>query len=62
MTLIVVLFRRRLVNKPHVYRVIYRISEKQKRAETLHLRPGARRNFKVSALCEPLARLEALPR
>jgi toxin ParE1/3/4 len=37
-------------NKPHVYRVIYRVLEKQKRVEVLHIRHGARRNPKVSDL------------
>ena len=31
--------------KPHVYRVIYRVLEKQKRVEVLHIRHGARRRF-----------------
>lgn len=30
-------------NKPHVYRVIYRVLEKQKQVEVLHIRHGARR-------------------
>ena len=34
-------------NKPHVYRAIYRISEKEMRVEVLHIRHGARRRFKV---------------
>jgi plasmid stabilization system protein ParE len=29
-------------NKPHIYRVIYRILERQKRVEILHIRHGAR--------------------
>jgi toxin ParE1/3/4 len=32
-------------NKPHVYRVIYRVMERQKRVEILHIRHGARRRF-----------------
>ena len=32
-------------NKPHVYRVIYRVLEKQRRVEVLHIRHGARRRF-----------------
>ena len=28
-------------NKPHVYRVIYRVSEKSKRVDILHIRHGA---------------------
>jgi toxin ParE1/3/4 len=31
--------------KPHIYRVIYRILEKQKQVEVLHIRHGARREF-----------------
>jgi toxin ParE1/3/4 len=31
--------------KPHVYRVIYRINEPEKRVEVLHIRHGARREF-----------------
>jgi toxin ParE1/3/4 len=30
-------------NKPDVYRVMYRIMEKQKRVDVLHIRHGARR-------------------
>jgi len=33
--------------KPHVYRVIYRIQEKEKRIQVLHIRHGARLEFKV---------------
>lgn len=33
-------------DKPHVYRVIYRVLEKQKQVEVLHIRHGARRRFK----------------
>jgi plasmid stabilization system protein ParE len=32
-------------NKPIVYRVIYRVLEKQKQVEVLHIRHGARRGF-----------------
>jgi toxin ParE1/3/4 len=32
-------------NKPHVYRVIYRVVERQKRVEVLHIRHGAQRRF-----------------
>ena len=35
-------------NKPHTYRVIYRVLEKQKRVEVLHIRHRARRRFKGS--------------
>ena len=31
--------------KPHVYRVIYRVLEKQKLVEVVHIRHGARRKF-----------------
>jgi plasmid stabilization system protein ParE len=37
-------------HKPHVYRVIYRILEKQKQVEVLHVRHGARREFISSEL------------
>ena len=33
-------------NKPHIYRVIFRILEKSKQVEVLHIRRGARRRFK----------------
>jgi len=32
-------------HKPHVYRIIYRVVEKTKRVEVLHIRHGARRGF-----------------
>jgi toxin ParE1/3/4 len=35
-------------NKPHIYRAIYRVMEKQKQVEVLHIRHGARRRFKGS--------------
>jgi toxin ParE1/3/4 len=35
-------------NKPHIYRVIYRVLEKQKEVEVLHIRHGARRKLKPS--------------
>jgi toxin ParE1/3/4 len=35
-------------NKPHLYRVIYRILEGRKRVEILHIRHGARRKFRRS--------------
>jgi toxin ParE1/3/4 len=37
-------------DKPHVYRVIYRVVERKKRVEILHIRHGARRKFKKSEL------------
>jgi plasmid stabilization system protein ParE len=33
-------------NKPHIYRAIYRVLEKQQQVEVLHIRHGARRAFK----------------
>ena len=33
-------------NKPHIYRAIYRVIEKQKQVEVMHIRHGARRRFK----------------
>jgi len=33
--------------KPNVYRVIYRVLERSKRVEVLHIRHGARRRFKA---------------
>ena len=35
-------------NKPHIYRVIYRVLEKQKQVEVLHIRHGARRRLNES--------------
>lgn len=32
-------------NKPHIYRVIYRITEKHNRVDVLHIRHGARQAF-----------------
>jgi len=37
-------------NRPHIYRVIYRVVEKRRRVEVLHIRHGARRRFKRSDL------------
>jgi plasmid stabilization system protein ParE len=31
--------------KPHIYRVIYRVLEKEKRVDVLHIRHGARQEF-----------------
>ena len=36
--------------KPHVYRVIYRVLERQKQVEVLHIRHGARRKPKATDL------------
>ena len=36
--------------KPHVYRVIYRVFERQKRVKVLHIRHGARQDFSESNL------------
>jgi plasmid stabilization system protein ParE len=33
-------------HKPHIYRVIFRILEKQKQVEVLHIRHGERRGLK----------------
>jgi toxin ParE1/3/4 len=32
--------------KPHIYRVIYRVIERQKQVDVLHVRHGARQEFK----------------
>jgi toxin ParE1/3/4 len=37
-------------NKPHIYRVIFRVLEKQKQVEVLHIRHGARQKLKSSDL------------
>ncbi|HTB13745.1 MAG TPA: type II toxin-antitoxin system RelE/ParE family toxin [Bryobacteraceae bacterium] len=37
-------------NKPNIYRVIYRVSEKQKQVQVLHIRHGARRPFQRADL------------
>lgn len=37
-------------HKPHVYRVIYRVLERQRQVEVLHIRHGARRWLKASDL------------
>lgn len=37
-------------NKPHVYRVIYRVLENQSLVEVLHIRHGARQAFKPDDL------------
>ncbi len=34
-------------NKRHIYRAIYRVLERQKRVEVLHIRHGARQGFKA---------------
>jgi toxin ParE1/3/4 len=36
--------------KPHIYRLIFRVLERQKLVEVLHVRHGARRKFKTSDL------------
>jgi plasmid stabilization system protein ParE len=33
-------------HKPHIYRVIYRVVERHRRVEVLHIRHGARRRFR----------------
>lgn len=35
-------------NKPHGYRAIFRVLEKQKQVEVLHIRHGARHGFKAA--------------
>ncbi len=37
-------------NKPHIYRVIYRILQKQKQVDVLHIRHGSRQEFKTGEL------------
>ena len=37
-------------HKPNVYRVIYRVQEKQKQVDVLHIRHGSRRKLKPSDL------------
>jgi plasmid stabilization system protein ParE len=36
--------------KPHVYRVIYQVFENEKRVHVLHIRHGARREFRETDL------------
>jgi plasmid stabilization system protein ParE len=36
--------------KAHIYRVIYRVQEKQKQVDVLHIRHGARRDFSATGL------------
>ncbi|MGB6843716.1 MAG: type II toxin-antitoxin system RelE/ParE family toxin, partial [Candidatus Acidiferrales bacterium] len=36
--------------RPHVYRVIYRVIERKKQVEVLHIRHGARQKLKPSDL------------
>ncbi|MGI8960790.1 MAG: type II toxin-antitoxin system RelE/ParE family toxin [Bryobacteraceae bacterium] len=48
-------------HKPHVYRVIYRVMEKQKNVQVLHIRHGARRPFNASEVAWlPKARSDVL--
>jgi toxin ParE1/3/4 len=37
-------------DKPHIYRVIYRVLERRKQVQILHIRHGARRKFRRSDL------------
>ena len=37
-------------HKPHVYRVIYRVREKRKQVDVLHIRHGARRKLRTTEL------------
>ena len=36
------------VHKPHIYRVIFRVLEREKHVEVLHIRHAARRKLKTS--------------
>jgi toxin ParE1/3/4 len=36
--------------KPHLYRVIYRVDDRRRRVDVLHIRHGARRRFRPSGL------------
>jgi len=36
--------------RPHVYRVIYRVDNRQRQVDVLHIRHGARRKFRASDL------------
>jgi toxin ParE1/3/4 len=37
-------------HSPHIYRIIYRVLERQKQVEILHIRHGARRRPKINDL------------
>jgi toxin ParE1/3/4 len=37
-------------NKPHIYRAIYRVTEKPKQVDVLHIRHGARQRFRRSGV------------
>jgi len=37
-------------HKPHIYRVIYRIRERQQQVDVLHIRHGARRAPRISGV------------
>jgi len=37
-------------NSPHIYRAIFRVMEKRKQVEVLHIRHGARRRMKRNEL------------
>ena len=39
-------------HKPHIYRVIYRVRERQKKVEVLHIRHGARRRLRASDILQ----------
>ena len=43
-------------HKPDIYRVAYRVLEKQKRVEVLHIRHGARQEFKAGSVGDPRPR------
>ena len=38
--------------KPHIYRVIYRVMEKEREVDILHIRHGARQEFNAEDLIE----------
>jgi toxin ParE1/3/4 len=40
-------------HKPDIYRVIYRVRERQKHIEILHIRHGARQAFKMDSIVNP---------
>ena len=37
-------------NSPHIYRVIYRVMDKQREVKILHVRHGARQEFRIADL------------
>jgi hypothetical protein len=47
-------------HKSHVYRAMFRLLEKQKRVDVLHIRHGARRGFKEPDAGRPFSRTVAI--